>query len=115
MNKLLNYARELRRESTVVEKKLWGYLRSRRLKGFKFRRQYCIGKYIVDFVCFKRRLIIEIDGSQHMQQKDYDEERTVYLQSKRFKVIRFWNNEINLEFSAVMERIYKELFDGVSE
>jgi very-short-patch-repair endonuclease len=66
-NKLLAHARALRRESTDAERMLWRHLRARQLAGFKFRRQEVIGPYIVDFVCFDARLIIEIDGGQHAQ------------------------------------------------
>jgi very-short-patch-repair endonuclease len=71
-------ARRLRKELTPAERKLWAYLRDDQL-GFNFRRQHAIGNFIVDFICIKRKLIIELDGSQHIEQQEYDMERTKYL------------------------------------
>ncbi len=81
-------ARDLRKNSTDAEKRLWYYLRANRL-GFKFKRQAPIGKYIVDFVCLEKRLIIELDGGQHMDNQMYDTKRTDWLMAHGFKVLRF--------------------------
>ena len=70
---------ELRKESTPTEIKLWAYLRGNRLNGISFRRQHAIGNYFPDFVSIKQKLIIELDGSQHLEQEEYDRERTKYL------------------------------------
>ena len=102
-------ARELRKNMTPQERKIWSFLRKRSINNLKFRRQYPIENYIVDFICHEKKLIIEIDGGQHNQErnKEYDINRTKLLESKGFKVIRFWNNEVwdNIEgVYAVLER-----------
>ena len=84
-------ARALRKELTPAERKLWSVLRGNQLNGVSFRRQHAIGNYIVDFVSIKHKLIIELDGSHHLEQAEYDEERTGYLESQGYRVIRFWN------------------------
>ncbi len=101
----INKARELRRNQTEAESNLWRYLRNRQLHGYKFRRQMPIGKYIVDFACVSLKMIVEIDGSQHMQNTDYDESRTEYLNKQGYKVIRFWNNEILTQIESVLEAL----------
>ena len=93
---------------------MWYLLRNRRLAGYKFRRQAPIGKYIVDFLCYERRLIIELDGGQHQEQADYDNERTRWLESTGFRVIRFWNNEMLQETDGVQEAILTALQAGSS-
>ena len=89
--------RKLRRKSTPQEIILWSRLRNRKFKNIKFRRQYPIGNYIVDFVCLDKKLIIELDGWQHKEEKQerYDIKRTNYFEKLGFKIIRFWNNDIN--------------------
>ena len=82
-------ARDLRKNSTDAERHLWYHLRANRL-GFKFKRQVRIGAYVVDFVCLEKRLIIELDGGQHMDNQIYDTKRTEWLMAHRFKVLRFW-------------------------
>jgi len=84
---------ELRRESTPAESKLWSRIRNDQL-GVTFRRQHAIGNYIPDFCSPKAKLIIELDGSQHLEQQDYDKQRTAYLESLGYQVIRFWNNDV---------------------
>jgi len=98
-------ARALRKELTPAERKLWSVLRGNKLNGVKFRRQHAIGNYIVDFVSIKKKLIIELDGSQHLEQTEYDEERTQYLESQGYKVIRFWNNQVEKETDGVIRVI----------
>ena len=102
-------ARLLRQQSTKAEHHLWQRLRRRQLLGLKFRRQVVIGKYIVDFFCFEKGLIIEVDGSQHMENVEYDELRTQCLERKGYEVIRFWNNEVLNNIEAVLEQIYIKL------
>ena len=92
---------ELRKELTPAERKLWAALRNDQL-GITFRRQHAIGVYIPDFVCVEKKLILELDGSQHLQQVQYDEERTKYLNSQGYKVIRFWNNEVMNNIAGVI-------------
>jgi len=95
----------LRRELTPAEQKLWAYLRGKKLNGVSFRRQHAIGNYIVDFCAIKQRLIVELDGSQHLEQEEYDRERTDYLKSKGYKVIRFWNNDVMKDIQGVLRVI----------
>ena len=104
-------ARNLRNNTTEQEQKLWYYLRRRNINNCLFRRQYPIGPYIVDFICRKKMLIIEIDGGQHNEedQKIYDKERTIFLEKRGFKVLRFWNNDIDNNINAVLENIQREL------
>ncbi len=85
--------KELRRNATPQEITLWKYLRRSNL-GFKFQRQYSIGPYIADFYCSKKRLVIELDGSQHLDAKEYDKERSDYLRNCEIRVLRFWNSEV---------------------
>jgi very-short-patch-repair endonuclease len=103
------HARELRRNSTDAEKWLWQRLRNRQLLGHKFRRQVPIGPYIVDFICLERRLLIEVDGSQHRQQEDYDEGRSQFLAMQGCRVLRYWNNEVLQQGEAVLESILQAL------
>jgi very-short-patch-repair endonuclease len=102
-----NLARKLRREQTDGERRLWYAFRDRRFHICKFRRQQPIGPYIADFVCFDRRLIIELDGSQHAEpeQLAHDTARTRFLENEGFRVLRFWNAELNDNFSGVLEII----------
>jgi len=80
-------ARQLRKGPTPAERKLWAYLRGNKLNGVNFRRQHALGNYIVDFVSVKKKLAIELDGSQHLEQEEYDVERTKYLESQGYKLI----------------------------
>jgi len=86
-------ARRLRNHSTRAEQRLWRYLRSRSLAGFKFVRQEPIGPYIVDFVCREKRLVVELDGGQHAE-NNRDAMRDRWLVERRYRVLRFWNNEV---------------------
>src|SRR5690606_26085064 len=102
---LQRYARQLRSASTDAEPHLWHYLRRRHLFGYRFRRQAPVGPYIVDFLCVEARLVIELDGGQHSEQKDYDDARTDYLAALDMRVLRFWNNEVLLSTDSVLEVI----------
>ena len=101
-------ARKLRHEETEAEKRIWHFLRSRQI-GTKFRRQQPLEGYIVDFVSFERRLIIEIDGGQHADRSDYEERRTRCLEANGFRILRFWNNDVVENEEGVYERIMTEL------
>ncbi len=101
-------ARELRKASTEVEKILWSRLKNRRLNNLKFKRQFVIEYYIVDFICLEKKLIIELDGSQHLDNEQYDAERTAFLNEKGYNVIRFWNNVILKNLELVLEKIIFE-------
>ena len=98
-------ARQLRKNMTEAERTLWKYLRLRQFDGHKFRRQQPVGKYIVDFVCLERRLIIEVDGGHHSEQVVYDLERNAWLEEQGFRGLRFWNNQVLKETEAVKEII----------
>ncbi|MCD9086327.1 endonuclease domain-containing protein [Stenotrophomonas sp. SY1] len=102
----LKFAKQLRRNMTDAEQLLWRHLRAHRLLGQKFRRQQPLGPYIVDFVHFGVRVIVEADGGQH-NQSSRDAVRDAWLKSQGFKVLRFWNNEILGECEAVLEVILK--------
>jgi very-short-patch-repair endonuclease len=93
---------------------MWTALRSRRFHGYKFRRQQPLGRYIVDFVCFDHHLILELDGGQHNTPaaKAYDTERTVWLASEGFRLIRVWNHEVFLDAEAVAELLWKKLHES---
>lgn len=89
---MLNSAKTLRSKQTDAEQRLWHHLRAHRFQGLKFKRQKPMGRYIVDFICMERQLIIEIDGGQHSEQMDYDQSRDAWLRSQGYTVLRFWNN-----------------------
>jgi very-short-patch-repair endonuclease len=98
-------ARELRKNMTDAQRRLWHHLRHRQIGNSRFRRQAAIGPYIVDFVCFEKRLIIELDGGQHAVHVEEDNRRTDWLNSQGFRVIRFLNNHVFEECEAVLEAI----------
>ena len=104
-NNLSGLAKELRKRSTDSEKLLWRHLRLGQLEGLKFRRQQPIDNYIVDFVCFKKRIIIEVDGGYHSEEKEKDGKRDNYLRRQGFEVLRFWNNEVLTNIEGVLEMI----------
>ena len=106
--KIRTRAIELRKELTSAERKLWSRLRNDQL-GVSFRRQHAIGNYITDFCAVKAKLIIELDGSQHLEQTEYDEERTQYFESLGYRVIRFWNNQVMKETESVILAIIHSL------
>lgn len=107
-------ARTLRRKFTDAEQKLWNHLRGRQISCEKFRRQQPLGRYVVDFVCLEKKLIVEVDGGHHAASA-YDEERTSWLESEGFRVVRFWNNEVLGDIASVLDAIYRELErDGIN-
>jgi very-short-patch-repair endonuclease len=99
--KIMHRAGELRKELTPAERKLWSRIRSDQL-GVTFRRQHAIGNFIVDFCVIKEKLVVELDGSQHLEQEEYDMERTKFLEEQGYKVIRFWNNQVTKELENVI-------------
>jgi very-short-patch-repair endonuclease len=109
--KIISRTRTLRKKSTPQEIILWSKLKNRNFENLKFRRQYSIGKYIVDFICLENKLIIELDGWQHKEenQERYDKERTKYLEKPGFKILRFWNNEVNNNLNGVILKIERLL------
>ena len=104
-NNLTSPAKELRKNSTIAENTIWKHLRQKQLEGLKFKRQQPIDNYIVDFVCFERRVIIEVDGGQHSIEVEKDRIRDNYLRMNGFKVLRFWNNEVLENIIGVLEVI----------
>ena len=114
MSQSCDRARALRRNLTDTERFVWARLRNRRFCDFKFRRQTPLGNYIVDFVCFARRVIIELDGGQHNEplEREYDERRSEWLRSQGFRVLRFWNHEVFEDWDAVEEVIWQALQGG---
>lgn len=108
-NTMLTRIRSLRKTATDAEKQLWYYLRAKRLNGYKFRRQYCIHPYIVDFICLSKKLIVECDGGHHFEQKNYDDKRGAFLKAKGYRVMCFWNDMVLQETHLVLEMILEVL------
>ncbi len=104
-----NRARKLRHEQTEAEDRLWRRLRAGQLEGCKFRRQFPIGSFIADFCCREKSLVVELDGSQHMDRSDADATRTKLLEARGYRVLRFWNNEVFENMEGVLEEIYRAL------
>ena len=104
----ITIAKALRRRMTDTGRRLWDQLRAHRLARGKFKRQQPIGPYIVDFVCFHARLVIEVDGGQHLG-NEADRARQAWLEEQGFRVLRFWNNEVLVELPAVLEKIAEAL------
>jgi len=104
-DKLTKFSKYLRKNSTLAEGILWQNLRAKRFEGIKFRRQEPIEKFVVDFVSFESRVIIELDGSQHAENTLEDLERDIELERNGFTVLRFWNNEILENLEGVLEAI----------
>jgi adenine-specific DNA-methyltransferase len=98
-------ARTLRETPTDAEALLWYYLRDRRLADHKFRRQRAIGPYFADFACLDAKLVVELDGGQHVDAFAYDNDRTRFIESRGFRVLRFWNNDVLTQTSIVLEQI----------
>jgi very-short-patch-repair endonuclease len=104
-------ARALRQRLTDAEKLLWRHLRNRGLGGCKFRRQYPVGPFIVDFICPEKNIVIEVDGGQHAAIEALDLQRSAYLNKMGYRVLRFWNNQVLQETEAVLEAIFAVLVD----
>ena len=102
-------ARALRREMTEAERALWRRLRRQQFLDARFRRQVPIGPYVADFACLKAKLIVEIDGSQHVEAAAYDARRDAFLAREGFKVLRFWNNDVVARADSVMDVIFQAL------
>ena len=102
-------ARRLRRQQTDAERELWMRLRARQDVGVKFRRQYAIGPYVVDFCCLERSLVVEVDGGQHIEQARRDARRDAWLKQQGFCVLRFWDNDVLKNMEGVLESIAEQL------
>ena len=102
----------LRKQLTPWEAKLWYYLRGRRFYGLKFKRQVPMGDYVIDFCCQEKRIVIELDGGQHSESQvsEKDRSKQAFLESQGYKVLRFWNNEIDSNIEGVLETIRKACF-----
>ncbi len=99
--------RQLRKNPTEAERILWQEVRGKKIGNVRFHRQYSIGPYILDFFCPTFRLAIELDGSQHKDEKEYDKERDLFLKDKGITTIRFWNEEVTKNLAEVLEKIIK--------
>lgn len=99
----------MRQNMTEAERRIWEILRSQQMKGYKFRRQLPIGRYIADFVCHEARLIVEIDGGQHDRSSPQEAERSIFLHNQGYRVLRFWNNEVLANLDGVHQTIAEEL------
>ena len=104
-------SRELRENSTDAEGKLWSVLRNRGLGGLKFRRQARRSRFITDFICHDKKLIVEVDGGQHSERQQYDQQRTRDLESRGYDVIRFWKNDVLENLEGVVIEILGRLED----
>jgi very-short-patch-repair endonuclease len=103
-----SFAKKMRREPTDAENAMWRLLRDRRVAPFKFRRQVPFQSYILDFVCFEKRLVVEVDGSQHAS-SEADAVRGSVLAREGFRIARYWNNDVLQQRSAVLEDILAKL------
>ena len=104
-----DFSRKLRGEMTDAESCLWRRLRSRQIYGLKFRRQHPVGKYILDLACIEATLVIEVDGGQHNEMSINDGQRTAWLETQGWKVLRFWNNEILQNIEGVLAEVLNAL------
>ena len=107
--RVFGHAKQLHRNMTPAEVKLWSRLRAHRLESIHFRNQHAIGMYVVDFCAPRKKLIIELDGSHHLEQQEYDAERTRYLESRGYRVIRFWNHQVMNDLEGVICAILKAI------
>ena len=98
-------AKQLRRNQTDTERKLWMHLRARQLNRVKFRRQHPIGRYIVDFCCAECGLVVEVDGGHHAGQVEADLRRTKFFEDRGYRILRFWDNEVLTDLEAVLQQI----------
>jgi very-short-patch-repair endonuclease len=105
-------AHELRRHPTEAESRLWHVLRMHRLDNVHFRRQHAIGPYIVDFCAPRIKLVIEVDGSQHLDQQEHDAQRTAFLAERGFRVIRFWNTEVMNQIDEVVQVVLEAIAEA---
>ena len=109
--RLTNLAKDLRKNATQAEALLWSRLRARQIEGAKFRRQQPLENFIVDFVSFEKRIVIELDGGQHAEDNGKDKERDIYLKDNGFTVLRFWNSEVFENLEGVLETIRQKCID----
>lgn len=103
------HARALRKNPTDAERALWRHIRLRQMEAHKFRRQQPLGRYVVDFICFEEKVIVELDGGQHAEQVASDSKRTEWLEAEGFRVLRFWNHQLLRDVEAVKGTIREAL------
>ncbi len=104
-----NQAAKLRHNPSRAEERLWDLLRAHQVDDVHFRRQFALGEYIVDFCAPRRKLIIELDGEPHIKSRERDDDRSVFLRSKGYKVLRFWNHEVISNIGGVLDTIKRAL------
>jgi very-short-patch-repair endonuclease len=107
--KIFGCAKHLHRNMSPAEAKLWKHLRAHQMDDVHFRNQHAIGNYIVDFCSPRKKLVIELDGSQHLEQQEYDNERTNFLEGRGYRVLRFWNNDVMNNIDTVLKVIWSVL------
>ena len=107
--KIFGRAKQLHRNMSPAETKLWAHLRAHRMGTVHFRNQHAIGHYIVDFCAPRRKLIVELHGSQHLEQQEYDGERTKFLEARGYRVLRFWNHHVIKDIDDVLKVIWNVL------
>ncbi|WP_455598098.1 endonuclease domain-containing protein [Acinetobacter pecorum] len=110
---LLEFAKSMRHTATNAEHLMWQLLRAKRFMNLKFRRQHVIAPYIVDFYCHEIGLVIELDGSQHGtdETKEYDAERTKFLEALGLTVVRYWNHDVLRRMDVVLEDLWQRCFE----
>ena len=111
--RLIEFARQMRREPTPAERRMWSLLRNRRLAGFRFRRQHPVGIYIADFYCAVARLVVELDGDSHIGNEEADRRREEYLRGLGLRVIRFWNVDLADNGEGVLDIVCAACAEGV--
>ena len=109
MDALRRKARNLRNSATDAERRLWQHLRLKQMGGFKFRRQVPVAGFVADFMCCELKLIVELDGGQHLERYDYDRQRSSVLEEHGYRVLRYWNDDVLLRTSLVLEDILRNL------
>ncbi len=113
--KPIELARSLRQQPVPAEALMWKVLRNRALADFKFRRQHPIGPYVADFASVACRIVIELDGESHLDKQYVDAQRTKFLESAGWLVLRYWNTEVYGELEAVKEAIYRACVERSSK
>lgn len=122
--KIFGRAKQLHRNMSPAEAKLWKHLRAHRMGDVHFRNHTCpggrcqghaIGNYIVDFCAPRKKLIVELDGSQHLEQKEYDDERTRFFEARGYKVLRFWNNDVMNNIDDVLKAIWSAINENETD
>ena len=109
MKRTWHHARDLRHHATDAERKLWQHLQGRQLRGLKFRRQFVIAGFVADFACIEIKLVIELDGGQHLERSAEDTSRTHRIEANGYRVLRFWNDDVLLRTDALLDEIHRHV------